>query len=150
MIDYTGENPPTPIKLNIERDTDWFEMQVLTHSNYIFTANGIPKDLAGFERSKGSLNSQSGEFILQQFKMTDLGVIRPMQTGYAEYWNDILKVMGEFAGVSDMEGVGVQFPRKITQMIKESLEIDNLIDARTNNNTDKKGGEENSETEPFS
>ena len=130
LISYQGDKAPTPIKLDITRDTAWFETQMLSMSNYIFVVNGIPKELAGFERSKGSLNSHSGEFILQQFNTTDISAVRPRQEAYASYEDKMLHVIGEFAGISDIHDVGVRWEKTISRMVDEAMIIDSKISKR--------------------
>ena len=131
VFEYEGEKAPVPVRLDIARDSKWFETQEASTSNKIFVLNGIPKDLAGFERSKGSLNSHSGEFILQQFNITDISLIRPIQRMYAKFWNISFDLMADFLGAPELKDLSIQFPTKISQMIEETLLIDDQISKRT-------------------
>lgn len=143
FISYTGEKAPTPIKLEVARDSKWFETTGSSMSNFIFAANGVPKDLASFDKARGTLNSNSGEFILQQFNITDISLIRPKQNSMSRVWNKIFSLIAEFTGKEELNNAGIVFPPKIKDLINETLLIDQQLNkANGKGITVTTGGEE--------
>lgn len=140
-LEYEGDIPPVLHEIGIKRDKDWFESQKEATSDYIFGLNGIPKILASAVSQKNTMISNSGNLLREQFRITDVSLIRPLQEQMSDMWHPVFKSAAEFTGISELGDLAIEYPKKIERLVEDLLvSTEQNFNKNVVNNPDQKGG----------
>jgi len=107
--------PPTPIDLEMNRDTKHQEFQVEKAVRYICTVLGWSPELLGVQPTKTNLG---GNLLYDLFTMKNEATVRPRANYFEDLWNDLFDQIKELDGAPAVfNDYGICFPDVIAEMI---------------------------------
>jgi len=123
VLEYPhGGKQPELLDLEINRDYRYFETTVRVASDYIFNAHGWSKILSGFSNPSGGIGSN---ILIDEFKVKNTGVIKPLQEKFAAFWKPVLNEIAEFIDLPELAGMGIRFEDRISSMIESFNNAEN-------------------------
>ena len=122
-----GDKPPTPITLEVNRDTKHQVFQTETAVRRICTALGWAAELLGMIPAKATLGGNMLRDILIQ---KEISTIAPDQFFFANMWNGVLAEIKEAENApAEYASYGVKFPRVIGEILEQVKESGGVIDS---------------------
>lgn len=111
-----GSVPPTPIPLELNRDTKHQVFQYDSAKTAICSALRWSPELIA---ARPTTTTLGGNLLYDIFTMRNVTTINPRQTYFEDFWNNIFAQVLEREGSSDFRNYGIKFPEVITQMIEQ-------------------------------
>ena len=110
---------PQVVKLDGNRDSQYFQFTSNNASAKIFAAHNWSKILSGFETAPAGIGAN---IILDEFKVKNITTIKPIQEEWAENWANVLSAIASITGIDVLDGVAPVFQDRIASMV-ESLTV---------------------------
>ena len=115
-----GDKAPTPIQLEVNRDTKHQIFQTETSVRRICAATGWAAELLGMIPAKATLGGNMLRDILIQ---KEISTIAPDQFFFANMWNGVLaEIKMEENAPAEFATYGIQFPRVIGEILEQVKE----------------------------
>lgn len=114
-IEYgNGTKPPTPVKLDINRDTNWFESSLDQGKSMIYSVVGWYRELTGMAQSKTGIGS---DILVNLFLVANAGTIEPIQSDWEGYISTMIEQIGEAIG-QNWAGQEFELTNKIDRLVQ--------------------------------
>lgn len=116
-IEYPhGGQPPTEIKLDVNRDTDYAQYQSDTASSVIYENHAWSKELTGRINTKSGIG---GNILGDLFKLKNRSTIIPLQKQMEYVWNEVFNNLAPWIGEYQFT---FQFPDIITPITQDNAD----------------------------
>lgn len=97
-IEYgNGTKPPAAVKLDINRDTAWFQANMEEAKAMIYSVMCWYRELSGMNQAKTGIGANT---MTNLFLVANAGTIEPLQNEWEGHVNTILEEIGELIGQS--------------------------------------------------
>lgn len=116
-VEYpAGANPPTPIDLELNRDTKHQAWQLETAVSIITAVLGWAPELIGIRPAAATLG---GNLLYDIFTMKNVTTIKPKQTEFQDIWNTVLsQIVDREGGAGEFTNYGIEYPDVISEMVE--------------------------------
>lgn len=115
VLEYPhGATPPTLLRFDLNRDTEYTQLILDRASDAIFAGHGWSKTLTGWERPDAGIG---GNVLIDEFMVKNTGTLKPMQKRWASFWKKLLEVAFEQNGIAEYDSLGIRFQDNVGLLV---------------------------------
>ena len=115
-IGYPEEaDTPTVVKLDGNRDSQYFQFSSGNASGKIFAAHNWSKVLSGYETAPAGIGAN---IILDEFKVKNITTIQPTQQRWSSNWATVFSAIAKVTELEQLSGIAPKFQDRIAAMVE--------------------------------